>query len=132
MHILDRAIDEVHIFFVLAVIGCGYGAYDSFSRNEIQDGILYLIGCIVLLILWIIISRYKRRCPNCGTLGAMKTFHHEVVDRIPTTKITTVQRNNRSYDIKADAPKYVYRHHRKCRNCGYQDYYETEEIKVHR
>lgn len=132
MHIFNNMIDDVYIFFTIAIIGCGYGVYESFSQGEIGTGILCLIGCCVLIILWIIVSKYKRRCPKCGTLGAMKTTCHEVAERIPTTKITTVQRNNRSYDIKADATKYIYHHHRKCQNCGYQDYIETEEIKVHR
>lgn len=124
--------EDASVFFLIALFVCGSCAYESFSVGNIGKGMLFLLGFIGLAVLWIIIERYNKRCPHCGEWGCLKYTHREVIERIPTTKIVKVKRNERYYETKADATKYIYHDQRICKKCGYQDFIEREEIKVHR
>ena len=105
----------------------------SSAKVEIQEENKSAIGWIIFLIisavilLIIIISRYNRKCPNCGKWGAMKTTDKVVTHKTDSRVKKTLRKTDgkgktiQTREIYIPATKFHYDVHRKCKNCGYED-----------
>lgn len=132
MALFSTTIAKRHIYFGLATLLDVCWAYNAFNKGNTEEGIYLSLAGIGLVIAWILADRYNNRCPQCGKWGVMKHTREELVDQEPTTKSKHVTRNGVSYDIEVPATQFTYHFHRKCKECGFEDYVVREKVEEHR
>ena len=104
-------------------------SYEIMSGNGSHSaGFVTLIFIsFILVVLWVVSMRFYKKCPNCKKWGTMNTTNKELVDK-EQTLVSSFDSKNKGY-VNHSATMYQYRIHRKCKNCGYSDYVESDEIK---
>jgi len=103
----------------------------SVKEKTIIFLVLYGIMCI-----WIVIYRYKRICGNCSKWNAMKKVGGwKVYDEKRTVIKETREKKDakgkiiQTWEVGVPATTYYYRHLRKCKHCGYEDYIFSKETR---
>ncbi len=101
---------------------------DNKSEKEKIDWFFWLsiIGSVIILY-YIISSRYERKCDTCGKWGALKKIKTEIIEKKPSNikkTLTDTVKNSKgetvrtkTKEIVVPATKYKYKVYRQCKNC---------------
>lgn len=123
---VDESVGYVHKSLVKAPFN-----FSAFAKEH-----PYLVGIVFLIILVLIIKKGLRtKCPKCKRWFAEKKLKKEFLDsdgHYETKTRTDIRRNSRGEQIgtterqeQVHMTTNYYRHHCKCKYCGYQYYYNT-------
>ena len=105
------------------------------SKNPNTSDLIYLyIALIILIALYVVSYLYYNRCKKCGKWGVMKVFEKKLVDERSSTITKTIHHNyggkSHSEQIIVPATLYTYHWHRRCKECGHEDYVVREKKKA--
>ena len=115
-------IPNKHIVFgLIDLFLLGYGIGSVISQDY-KMAILWTILLILITILWVFFHNKDRKCPQCEKYGAMENTKKEIIERTPTT--------TGQYDRPATL--YTFHIHRKCKYCGYEDFFEYNNTRTHK
>ncbi len=126
---LHKVLGMVTCIILIMVIG----AHNSEEPKGTTDFIYVYTALFISIALWAISYLYYTKCKKCGKLGTMKIFKKEVVDEKSSRIKKTLHHNSggqkQSEQVLVPATMYTYHWHRRCKECGHEDYVVREKKK---